>query len=216
MKKEDVKKDITKAVPGGTMPHLGPKQHMKAAPEILPAQKTLKTSPAKTAPKASPEKTAPNISPVNIVPGNAPTLAAPDMSPMQAMPNALPVQATPDKMMTQAAANAAPVSKMPDDMPVQPGPAGVMPSMMNQVPIICCPYLMNMQCPMIHGANLMGMNMMNGAMPFGTGAFPDNMMPYTAGGPVMGLPGNNMYPPYGMGAAPYMNDKSLPMGGMDY
>lgn len=218
MKEDRRMKDISKAVPGGTMPYVGPKQNLKAAPGTSPAQTLQKESAAKETPKTSPEKTVSGVSPEKAADVLSSKTVS-DLPSMQAMPGTLPAQTVQDKMAAQSAEGGAPANKMP----VQPGPYGVMP-VMQQIPIICCPYLMNLQCPMIYGANLMGMNAMNGAMPFGAGPAADDMMPYTGGGsvpsitggPMAGIPGSNMYPPYGMGALPSAGSQYFPMSGMDY
>jgi hypothetical protein len=194
--KEDVRmRNIRNAVPGGTMPQVGAMQQMQAVPKTAPAQTAPKVSPAQTSPKASPAQTEPKASPAQM---------EPKVSPAQAMPNVSPAQTMPDMMPMKTDANMGPMQPFQDDMPVLAGPAGMMPSMMNQIPIMCCPYLMNMQCPMLYGANTMGMNMMS------------NMMPYTGNaGPVAGA-ANNMYALPSMGAMPPMNNQYFPMGGMDY
>ncbi len=206
--KDDVKmKDIRNAVPGGTMPQVGAMQQMQAAP---------KTSPVKAAPKVSPTQAAPKVSPVHEAQNVSPIQAAPKAPPAQTLPNILPVQTMPGMMPIQAAPNESPMQPIPDDMPVLAGPAGVMPSMMHQIPIMCCPYLMNMQCPMTYGANVMGMNMMNNPMLTGVSPAMDNMMPYGGNaGQVMGT-ANNMYALPGTGVMPSMNNQYFPTGGMNY
>jgi len=187
--KEDIKmKDIRRAVPGGTMPQVGAMQHMQAVPKTSPAKSEQNVSPVQGAADTSQAQTASNVSPAQTVPGVMP-----------------------------AQTNVSPVQKVSDDMPVQTGPAGVMPAMMNQIPIICCPYLMNMQCPMTYGANVMGMNMMNNAMFPGVSPVSDNLMPYAGNaGPMMGSAGNNMYQLPAMGIMPSMNNQYFPQGGMNY
>jgi hypothetical protein len=107
---------------------------------------------------------------MNVEPaGTMPQVGA--MPHMQANPNISPVQTNPmgvsPAMMNQMPIQTNPMGVMPsmmNQMPVQPNPMGVMPSMMNpmpMMPMMCCPYLMNMQCPMTNGQNVMGMNMGN-------------------------------------------------------
>lgn len=218
MKEDRRMKDISKVVPGGTMPYVGPKQDLKAAPGTSPAQTLPKESAVKETPKTSPEKTVSGVVPEKAAVDVLPSKAVSGMQTMQAMPDTLPAQSVQDKMAAQSAEGGA----LSNKMPVQPGPFGAMP-VMQQIPIICCPYLMNLQCPMIYGTNLMGMNAMNGVMPFGAGPAADDMMPYTGGsapsmtgGPMTGIPGSNMYPPYGMGALPSAGSQYFPMSGMDY
>jgi hypothetical protein len=158
-----------------------------------------------------------------------PAQTPPKKSPEKTVAETLPEKTAPEALPVQTMQNAAPAQAMQNMAPVQSGPFGVMPSMMQQVPIICCPYLMNLQCPMIYGANLMGMNMMNSAMPFGAGPVSDDMIPYmggspaaqVAGGPVAalpdstmyplaGMPDNTMYQPYGMSVMPSMNNQYFP------
>lgn len=235
--KEDVKmKDIMNAAPKGTMPQVGAMQHMQAAPKVSPQQTAPKVSPAQTAPKVSPAQTNPKVSPAQGTPKEAPAKpisdvspaqalpnvspAKPisDVSPVQSMPNIMPAQTMPNVMPVEMMQNVSPMQMMPDNMPVQAGPAGVMPSMMNQIPIMCCPYLMNMQCPMTYGANVMGMNMMNNAMIPGVSPAAGNMMPYMGNAaPFMGAAENNMYGMPGMGTLPVsMNNQYFPSGGMNY
>ena len=95
----------------------------------------------------------------------------------------------------------------PGISPIQPNPMGVMPSMMNQMPVMCCPYLMNMQCPMTYGHNVMGMNMMNNPMYPGVSPISGNVNPMLGAANV----GMNSMP--GMGMMPAMN-QYYPMGGM--
>jgi hypothetical protein len=234
MKKDARIKEISKAVPGGTMPLIGAKPQLQAAPGTSPVQAPPITMPIKTDPKTTPEKAVPKISPdkaaaealpgkttskippAKTVPDAFAATAVPGAQSVQTMPKAAPLHTAPDKMIMQAAANAVPAGTIQENMPVQPGPAGIMPSMINQIPIMCCPYLMNMQCPMLYGANLMGMDMVNSAMHFGTGPVTSDMMPYTGGGSMAMIPGSPVYPPYGMGVMPSMNNQYLPMGGTDY
>lgn len=110
------------------------------------------------------------------------------MQQMQAAPNALPAQAYPNIMPAQ-----------------QTNKMGVMPSMMNQVPVICCPYLMNMQCPMTYGQNVMGANMMNNLMYPGVSPMTGNMSP------VLGAAESGMNSMPGMGVMPAAN-QYYPMG----
>jgi len=86
------------------------------------------------------------------------------MQHMQAVPKTMPVQAAPNVLPEKAVPQTQKVQEHTETMPVQPNPAAVMPSAMNQMPIMCCPYLMNMQCPMMHTQNMMGINMMNNMM----------------------------------------------------
>lgn len=168
--KEDVKmKEKMNAEPTGTMPQVGPMQHMQANPSVSPVQ------------------TIANVSPVQAVPNVSPVQAAPNILPAQTMPNALPAQMN---------------------------NAGVMPSMMNQMPIMCCPYLMNMQCPMTYGQNVMGM--MNNQMYPGVSPVSGNMGPMNGNaGPVLGAANNGMNAFPGMGVMPAMsNNQYFPMGGM--
>jgi hypothetical protein len=231
MKEDDKMKDISKAVPGGTMPQVGAKQHMKASSGTMPTQASPKVSPGTSTAQASP-KVSPGTSPAQASPKTAPGTLPAKISPKTA-----PEKTVAEKLPEKAVPEASPVQTMQNMTPIQPGPFGVMPTMMHQVPIICCPYLMNLQCPMIYGANLMGMNMMSGAMPFGAGPVSDDMMSYTGGGPaaqvtggpvagipdstmyppvgmpdntmypLAGLPDNTMYQPYGMGVMPSMNNQ---------
>lgn len=83
---------------------------------------------------------------------------------MQAAPKTMPVQAAPNVLPEQTIPKAQQAQAQSETMPVQPNPANVMPFAMTQMPIMCCPYLMNMQCPMMHTQNMMGMNMMNNMM----------------------------------------------------
>ena len=106
----------------------------------------------------------------------------------------------------QAAPNVLPVQTAPNALPMQQGPMGVMPSVMNMVPMMCCPYLMNMQCPMTYGQNVMGMNMMNNPMLPGVSPVTGNM------NPVLGAAGNGMNAMPGMGVSPSFN-QYYPMGG---
>ncbi|NLK88224.1 MAG: hypothetical protein GX279_12165 [Clostridiaceae bacterium] len=208
--KEDVKmKDIMNAAPKGTMPQVGAMQHMQASPKASPQQAPPKVSPAQTAPKASPAQNMQKVSPAHSLPKVSPANSISDVLPAQTMPNIMPAEIM---------QNASPMQMMPDNMPVQAGPAGVMPSMMNQIPIMCCPYLMNMQCPMTYGANVMGMNMMNNAMLQGVSPAAGNMMPYMGNAaPLMGAADNNMYGMPGMGTLPVsMNNQYFPSGGMNY
>lgn len=205
--KEDVKmKDIMNAAPKGTMPQVGAMQHMQASPKVSPQQTPPKVSPAQAAPEVFP---APKVSPVQNMPKVPPTQSMPDLMPAQTMPNVMPAETM---------NNLLPMQMMPDNMPVQAGPGAVMPSMMNQIPIMCCPYLMNMQCPMTYGSNVMGMNMMNNAMLPGVSPAAGNMMPYAGNAaPVMGAASNNMYGMPGMGTLPAsMSNQYFPMGGMNY
>ena len=95
----------------------------------------------------------------------------------------------------------------PNYMPMQSNPMEVMPTMMNQMPVMCCPYLMNMQCPMTYGQNVMGMNMMNNPMLPGVSPATGNMSP------VLGAANNGMNGMPGMGMMPPRNPY-YPMGGM--
>jgi len=126
---------------------------------------------------------------MNIEPtGTMPQVGA--MQQMQAAPNVLPAQAYPNTMPAQQMSN-----------------MGVMPSMMSQVPVICCPYLMNMQCPMTYGQNVMGANMMNNLMYPGVSPISGKM------NPVLGAAENVMDPMMGMGTMP-ASSPFYPMGGM--
>lgn len=197
--KEDKKlKEIAKAVPGGTMPLVGAKQHLIAAPGAEKEKTVSGTSPAQTLPKAPAAKETPETSPGTAGSGVSPGKTA-------AMPETLPAKSSGDQMPAQAATGTAPAN----NVPVQPGPFGVMPYMMQQIPVICCPYLMNLQCPMTY------------AMPFGAGPVPDNMMPYAGSGSMPALPGGPMssaglYQPYGMGALPSAGSQYYPVSGMNY
>ena len=144
-----------------------------------------------------------------------------EVSPTQSMPNVSPAHSMPDVMPAGTMQNVPsmqPMQPMPENMPVQAGPGGMMPSMMNQIPIMCCPYLMNMQCPMTYGANVMGMNMMNSPMLPGVSPAAGNMMPYMGNtAPVMGAAENSMYGMPVMGTLPAsMSNPYFPMGGMNY
>jgi len=126
---------------------------------------------------------------MNVTPtGTMPKVGA--MQQMQAAPNMLPAQANQNAMPMQ-----------------QPNNMGVMPAMMNQMPMMCCPYLMNMQCPMTYGQNVMGMNMMNNLMYPGVSPISGNMSP------VLGAAENGMNSMPGMGMMPATN-QYYPMGGM--
>ncbi len=189
--KEDVKmKDILNAGPKGTMPQVGAMQHMQASPKVSPAQASPKVSPAQATPKASPIQNTHGVMPMH----NKPNVMA-----EQFLPNVMPAETMPQML---------PMQKMSEEMPVQAGPGSVMPSMMYQIPIMCCPYLMNMQCPMTYGSN----QMLPAVSPT-----QGNMMPYTSNtAPVMG-PANNMYPMPGTGTLPEsISNPFLPMGGMNY
>ncbi len=203
--KEDVRmKDIRNAVPTGTMPMVGAMQQMQASPKVMPAQAAPNVSPLQTAPKVSPAQTTPKVSPTQIAPNVMPA----GIMPAQSMPNIMPAEMQ----------NVSPMQMMPENMPVMAGPGGLMPAMMHQIPIICCPYLMNMQCPLLYGANVMGMNTMNDTMLPGVSPAAGNMMPYAGNAaPVMGAANNNMYGMPGMGTMPAsMNNQYFPMGGMNY
>ena len=161
----------------------------------------------------------PNVLPAQTIPNVSPVQNAPKESPMQSAPNVSPIKSVPG-------GNVSPVQTLPENMPIQPSPAAIMPSSMNQMPvmsqmpmmnqipnmgqmpmmsqmpnmgqmpIMCCPYLMNMQCPMTYGSNTMGMNMLN------------NMM-YPAVSPASGnmgaLPGMGSMP--GMSTLPAMDNR---------
>ncbi len=113
----------------------------------------------------------------------------------------------------QAAPNVLPAQTNANMLPMQQAPMGVMPSMMNPMPMMmCCPYLMNMQCPMTLGQNVMGMNMMSNPMYTGVSPVSGNMNPVLGAAnsgmnPVLGAANN------GMGMMPSMN-QFYPMGGM--
>jgi hypothetical protein len=94
----------------------------------------------------------------------------------------------------QASPNISPMPNIPNMAPIPQSPMGVMPSMMHQVPMMCCPFLMNMQCPMPFGPNVMGMA--GNVMP-GMNAMP-NVMPEMNAMPGMGvLPTTNQFYPMG-------------------
>lgn len=138
--------------------------------------------------------------------GTMPQVGA--MQNMQAVPGTLPAQ---NNM------NVSPVQTEVNVLPVQPGPSGVMPSLAGQqAPIMCCPYLMNMQCPMIHGQYSAGMGMMNNTMFPGVGPMPGNIGAFTGNMGMMPEAANigmNMLPE--TGAMPSaMNNPYFPMGGM--
>ena len=137
--------------------------------------------------------------------GTMPQVGA--MQHMQAAPNVLPMQAAPNVLPMQAAPNVLPMQTAPNAYPMQSNPMGIMPSMMNQMPMMCCPYLMNMQCPMTNGQNVLGMNMMNNPMYPGVSPISSNM------NPVLGVANNGMNAMPGMGMMPAMN-QYYPMGGM--
>ncbi|HHV59383.1 MAG TPA: hypothetical protein GXX49_03640 [Clostridiaceae bacterium] len=91
---------------------------------------------------------------------------------------------------------------MENEMPqmvenAQVSPMQYMPHMAQ--PIMCCPYLMNMQCPMVQG-QYMGYNMSyNQAMPYGynnMNMYPGQTMPYG-------------FDNYNSGAFPYMNNTGV-------
>jgi len=108
----------------------------------------------------------------------------------------------------QATPNTWPVQAYPNSMPTQSNQMGAMPYMMNPIPVVCCPYLMNMlQCPMANGQNVMGMNMMNNPMYSGVSPISANT------NPVLGAANNGMNSMPGMGTMPAMN-QFYPMGGM--
>ncbi|MGI6667970.1 MAG: hypothetical protein ACOX4M_00475 [Acetivibrionales bacterium] len=137
--------------------------------------------------------------------GTMPKVGA--MQHMQAVPGILPAKDIKDTFPVQAEANV---------LPVQPGPSGVMPSMAGQAPIICCPYLMNMQCPMMHSQFPMNMGMMNNMMFPGVGPMPGNIGPVTGNMgmmPGVGNTGMNMLPETGMMPSS-VNNPYFPMGGM--
>jgi len=108
----------------------------------------------------------------------------------------------------QAAPNILPAQSVPNAFPVQQANAGVMPSAMNMMPMpmMCCPFLMNMQCPMTMGQNVMGMNMMSNPMFPGVSPISGNMSP------VLGAANNSMNGVAGMGTMPQPN-QLYPMGG---
>lgn len=224
--KEDVKmKDIMNAAPKGTMPQVGAMQHMQAAPKAAGQQMSPKVSPAQTMPKVSPEQSTPKVTPAKPVSdtmpakqNSSPEQTPQNVSPTQPVQNVSPAQSLQNVMPAEAMQNVSPMQMMPGNMPVQPGPAGMMPSMMNQIPLICCPYLMNMQCPMTYGANVMGMNMMNNPMLSGVNPAAGNMMPYMGNAaPMMGAADNNMYGMPGMSVLPAsMANQYFPEGGMNY
>jgi len=207
--KEDFKmKDIRRGVPGGTMPQVGAMQHMQAVP---------KTAPAKTEEKAADTQTSAGVSPVKKPADVSPVQAPSNVSPAQTVPNVSPMQTSQNVSPMQTMQNVSPMQNMSGDMTAQTGHAGVMPSMMNQIPIMCCPYLMNMQCPLTYGTNVMGMNMMNNAMFPGVSPVSDNLMPYAGNtAPMMGTAGNNAYQLPVMGVMPSMNNQYFPQGGMNY
>jgi hypothetical protein len=126
------------------------------------------------------------------------------------------MQAVPGTLPAQNIKNVSPVQTEPNVLPVQPGPSGVMPSMAGQAPIMCCPFLMNMQCPMMHGQYSMNMGMTNNMMFPGVGLMPGNIGPMTGNMGMMPETGNigmNMLPE--TGAMPSaMNNPYFPMGGM--
>lgn len=124
-----------------------------------------------------------------------------NVEPMGTMPQVGAMQ------QMQAAPKVLPMQAAPNVLPMQPNPMGVMPSMMNPMPAMCCPYLMNMQCPMTYGQNVMGMNMMNNPMYPGVNPMAGNM------NPMLGAANNGMNPMPGMGMMPAMN-QYYPMGGM--
>lgn len=230
--KEDIKmKDHMNAEPTGTMPHVGAMQHLHTAPNASPVHtaptnaapvKSPNVSPVQTAPKVSPvhtspanseaAQTTPNVSPVYTPPTNvAPVQPSPYMSPYQAMPNVMP------NLMPSMGPNVSPMQYAPNQMPVQQYPAGVMPSMMNQAPLMCCPYLMNMQCPMTYGQNIMGMDMMNNGMPSGINPYSGNLGTMQGNmNPVPGIAGSGMNGMPDAGTMPVMNNRYFPMGGMNY
>jgi hypothetical protein len=216
--KEDVKmKDIMNAAPRGTMPQVGAMQHMQAAPKVSPAQTPPKVSPAQTVPKASPAQSMPKEQQAKPAADTMQSKQMQDVSPAQAIPDVSSVQPMQNMMPAGAMQNVSPMQMMSENMPVQAGSYGVMPSMMNQMPIMCCPYLMNMQCPMTYGANVMGMNMMNNALMPGVSPAAGNMMPYAGNtAPFMGASDNNMYGMPGMGTLPASMNQYFPAGGMNY
>ncbi|MGE5613971.1 MAG: hypothetical protein ACM3XR_06145 [Bacillota bacterium] len=127
------------------------------------------------------------------------------------------MQAVPGTLPAQNIKNAPPVQAEANILPVQPGPSGVMPSMAGQAPIICCPYLMNMQCPMMHSMNMGMMNSMMNSMMFpGVGPMTGNIGPMTGNMGMMPEAANvgmNMLPQ--TAAMPSaLNNPYFPMGGM--
>ncbi|MCX7708873.1 MAG: hypothetical protein N2484_03390 [Clostridia bacterium] len=59
--------------------------------------------------------------------------------------------------MQMPAMGMAPQTGMAPQMGMMPQ-MGTMPQMMPQAPMMCCPYIMNMQCPMMYGQGTMDMN----------------------------------------------------------
>lgn len=152
--------------------------------EVVKMKENIFTEPMGTMPQVGAKQQMqanPGVPQVQAVPKVSPVQHAPKVSPVQNVPNVSPVQSVPG-------GNVSPVQTLPETLPVQPNPAAVMPSAMNQMPIMsqmpnmvqmpmmsqmtsmgqmpmmCCPYLMNMQCPMTFGQNVMGMNMLNNMM----------------------------------------------------
>ena len=132
MKEDDKMKDISKAVPGGTMPQVGAKQHMKASSGTMPTQASPKVSPGTSTAQASP-KVSPGTSPAQAspktAPGTLPAKISPKTAPEKTVAEKLPEKAVPERRRCEQC----------NMTPIQPGPFGVMPTMMHQVPIICCP-----------------------------------------------------------------------------
>lgn len=107
------------------------------------------------------------------------------MHDMKNMPMPAPM---PMPMGTMPAQMSMPMGNMPMTMPTQVSPYS---AQMPQMPMMCCPFLMNIQCPMLYGQSMMN-PMMTGVSPANAGVSP--MM--------------NMGDPQMMGQYQY------PMGGM--
>jgi len=145
-------------------------------------------------------------------PKQMPEKIAPKPSTVQAAANTLPAQSTGNKDLL-------PVQTLPADFPTQSNQADLMPYMMNpmptmnQMPMMCCPFLMNMNCPMLYDQNVMGMGMMNtgnmGYMPINVQGAPNPVM--SASNPVMGASNNSMNAYPGMGMMPVTNNPYFPI-----
>lgn len=163
----------------------------------------------------------------NIEPkGTMPLVGA--MQDMQAKPGQLPAQTAPKLSPMQGADNKDlfPAQTLPAGIPVQSSKSELMPYMMNpmpvmnQMPMMCCPYLMNMQCPMLYGQDVMGMDMMKngnmGYMPVNVHGNPNPVLGASnpvlgASNPVLGASNNSMNAYPGMGMMPVTNNPYFPI-----
>ncbi len=153
-----------------------------------------------------PKGTMPLVGPMQNMqakPKQMPEKTAPKLSPVQADTNTLPVQSTANKDLAEV------MPYMMNPMPV-----------MSQMPMMCCPYLMNMQCPMLYNQNVMGTGMMNsgslGGMPVNVHGNPNPVMGASnpvlgAANPVLGASNNSMNAYPGMGMMPVVNNPYFPI-----